>query len=459
MHSFSGARFSHNTSKTLIPRATKENRDRLLRGFAGILLTCLITACGGMPTREPSPPFLPSSADLLNYMPLESGAFRDISPYFGYAVEPGATSKPRIVIYHIPNPQQKGQREPLGAINVDGIVIHDYSRKSAFAISADGKTLLYMHDQPRFAPASLKNKLLGLYEYSHEKGDRLIHGMAGPIATGDIILPMNTIEFALGDPADPKSDHYTRNTEGIERLQQPFGGTPLHRAASIGQIQEARQLLQAGADSEARNDRMFTPLHEALWNRSLDVARLLIAHGADVNARIPGPLGWAPLHMAARFGWRDMIDLLLEKGAGITDLESIAPGGKTPLHLAVDYNKLEVATYLLKKGADVNAKDDNGTTPLHLFAGALANERDPGWTGSQREILLKLLLAAGADVNAENNLDNTPLHYAVLQNNIRTAQALIAQGGDASLLEIQRHHQQERMTLQERINSVMESAP
>lgn len=450
-----------NTLKKTMFRAVQESHG----GWLVIVLICLLSACGGMPPRAPSPAFLPSSAtDSLDFMPLDVGDFhagglRSISPYFGYGVETGSTFPMRIVIYHIPDPLNKGQRMALGAVHVDKVVIHEFSRKSVFAVSQDGKTLLYMHDQPHFAPDSLKSKPPGLYQYSHDGGDQLIHAEAGLIATPGLKLFMNALEFSRGDPADPESDRYVRTTEGGERLLQPFGGTELHGAAARGLPEKAQQLSQAGADLEARNDRMFTPLHEALWNGHTDTARVLIAQGADVNARIPGPLGWASLHIAVRFDLDDMIDLLLEKGDGITDVNSIAPGGRTPLHLAFDYNKLTVAAHLIGKGADINARTHRQTTPLSLLAGALADERSPDeWAGSQRESLLKLMLAKGADVNAKDDRGYTPLHYAVLNNSIRTAQVLIAHGADDSLLELVRpHERRERMTLRGRINKIMES--
>jgi ankyrin repeat protein len=54
----------------------------------------------------------------------------------------------------------------------------------------------------------------------------------------------------------------------------------------------------------------------------------------------------------------------------------------------------EVATLLI---ADVNARDNEGNTPLHRT--------------SSKE-LASLLIAKGADINAKNNEGETPLHVA-----------------------------------------------
>jgi uncharacterized protein len=56
---------------------------------------------------------------------------------------------------------------------------------------------------------------------------------------------------------------------------------------------------------------------------------------------------------------------------------------------------------LLDDGADVNARDDDGATPLHFAA-----------QGESHEVI-RLLRDAGADLNAINNKGETPLYNAV----------------------------------------------
>ncbi len=73
----------------------------------------------------------------------------------------------------------------------------------------------------------------------------------------------------------------------------------------------------------------------------------------------------------------------------------------------------------LAAGADANARDEDGTTPLHWVA------RYGGHAA-----VAEALLAAGAEVDAEDGYGMTPLHLAARYVNAAVTEILLAAGAD-----------------------------
>ena len=70
-------------------------------------------------------------------------------------------------------------------------------------------------------------------------------------------------------------------------------------------------------------------------------------------------------------------------------------------------------------GADVNAKNDNGGTPLHYAA-----------YRNDNSAVIEALLEAGADVNAKNDDGNTPLHWAGFNENAAVTEVMLNADAD-----------------------------
>jgi hypothetical protein len=121
------------------------------------------------------------------------------------------------------------------------------------------------------------------------------------------------------------------------------GFSPLHLAAYFGQYEAARLLLEGGAlvSVVSRNSLGVTPLHSAVAGRHRELVELLLSRGAAVNARQSG--GWTALHSAAQHGDKDTIAVLLQHGA---DIAARNADGKRAVDLARDAGYLQLTTVL-----------------------------------------------------------------------------------------------------------------
>ena len=92
--------------------------------------------------------------------------------------------------------------------------------------------------------------------------------------------------------------------------RSPKDETPLMLAALKGQVAQARKLIDKGADV---NKTGWTPLHYAATSGQLEIISLLLENHAYIDAESPNKT--TPLMMAAHYGTREAVKLLLEAGA------------------------------------------------------------------------------------------------------------------------------------------------
>jgi len=90
--------------------------------------------------------------------------------------------------------------------------------------------------------------------------------------------------------------------------------TPLANAARAGDVATVRSLIAHGADpNEAAGQNNWSPLLHAIHTAQIHSVEALLDGGADIN-RLSGN-GITPLMMAAGYGYTDIVQLLLKRGA------------------------------------------------------------------------------------------------------------------------------------------------
>lgn len=112
--------------------------------------------------------------------------------------------------------------------------------------------------------------------------------------------------------------------------------------------------------NEASIEKKNKELFDAVSNSDMEKVKALLDEGADVNANFTGK--GTVLHGAALNGKSDLVELLIRRGAEVDARED--KFGATPLHLAAYFGHKKVVQILLLAGSNVYMKDKEGDTPL-----------------------------------------------------------------------------------------------
>jgi ankyrin repeat protein len=121
--------------------------------------------------------------------------------------------------------------------------------------------------------------------------------------------------------------------------------TPLHMAASDGDVGLIDVLVRGGATVDARDALGNTPLVLGAMRGHLDVVRSLVSAGADPNS---SGAGYTALHMAAMDGRQELVSLLLRSGASVNPIQD---DPWPPLRHAIVNGHKNVADLLRAYGA------------------------------------------------------------------------------------------------------------
>jgi len=138
----------------------------------------------------------------------------------------------------------------------------------------------------------------------------------------------------------------------VNAKEVEFGMTPLHLAANEGHKDVVELLITAGADVHAKDGEGFTPMdHATIWDHK-EIADLLVKHGGKSGAG-------DSIHVAAAVGNIESVKQHLAAG-----VDAKSDNGGTPLLYAAWIGHKEIVELLIAKGADVNAKSVLGEAPL-----------------------------------------------------------------------------------------------
>ncbi len=158
---------------------------------------------------------------------------------------------------------------------------------------------------------------------------------------------------------------------GLSDYKQKRLNKRLGRAIDKGNLAEVAELIVLGADVNARyaswgsGDSPRPMLYHALYREQKEIALYLLNYPIEQQVDLTQQhrnQNTALLYAIGTYPDVEVITTLIERGS---DLQAKNWQEETAVHLAAEKGRLAVLTLLLDAGADINALDKYGRTPLH----------------------------------------------------------------------------------------------
>lgn len=233
---------------------------------------------------------------------------------------------------------------------------------------------------------------------------------------GELTEVSNSLQFNLGSVEFVRSVYNTLAMPGFPkdesvRLQdQSFVQGALYpvlmcSAAALGSTDEILSMVQGGASVNCKDSNGRTPLHIAASAGQVRVVKLLVELRADCN--VSDTSKESPLESAIQKNHENVVDILMASGAKILSHEH--------KHLidCIDRKDSEQLRLWIRGGATVNTVGRDGRSSLHVAS----------LLGCKPAV--KILLDAKADPNKIDSLGYSPLWYAVTNNHKEIAKDLV----------------------------------
>ena len=189
-------------------------------------------------------------------------------------------------------------------------------------------------------------------------------------------------------------------------VEDDIGNRAIHYAARWGDHHIGTMLLDAGTSVIKTNKSGVSPLEEASLFGNADLVRLLLQHGAKVSE--------VALKNAVQRESVACVELLLQHGAQI-DMTGLGHGNA--LSLAIRTGNFQVIRILMD-----HYREDTNTNVLNELLNAAAGEHSTA--------VVKLILDRGAAADAQAGWLGSPLLEAVLVDEIETVRLLLKHGAD-----------------------------
>ncbi|XP_073259061.1 transient receptor potential cation channel subfamily A member 1-like [Porites lutea] len=144
--------------------------------------------------------------------------------------------------------------------------------------------------------------------------------------------------------------------------------------AAVGDSKSMEYLLESPAASTLiteKDEDGFSAVHYAAKRGDIKNIRLFVTKNRTSSSVLSNNLD-TPIHVAARYGWTDCVEALMEN-QHVKIINLLNSQGKTALHFACAAGHNSTAEVLLRLGAVIE-RDQSERTPLHLAAtkGSLA---------------------------------------------------------------------------------------
>ncbi len=209
---------------------------------------------------------------------------------------------------------------------------------------------------------------------------------------------------ACVDQDIPLATYHANNSKHYLNTRDEGGMTALHWACRAGNETLTKVLLEAGANPNKPDSDGHTPLDIASRSNSSELTILLVQSGARLEDSL--------LTRACSNEDCKLAQALVEAGVNVHTPDEF---NLTPIQWALSKKNLPLATILIKAGATIESS---------LFFEAC----------KQRNFeLIALLVKKGMDINIKNGEGFSPIHVACGEGNYLLLQHLIASGADVNL--------------------------